>query len=140
MRLFYSLQTIAVALCFVPLPAAWAQQHDARQIAEDAMRHHALSDAQRLAAQCFAEKRGKEACLYEMQTICTGLAIGKYCGLRDEAAQDPVASFAVTSSANLAASQCMEAGKPYEDCIWDLQTACKGLGIGKFCGMVHAHS
>jgi hypothetical protein len=68
------------------------------------------------------------------------LAIGKYCGLREEAAADPAKSFRVTSQAHLAASQCMEGGKPYEDCLWDLQTACKGLGVGKFCGMVHAHS
>ena len=124
---------------FFALPAM-AQQHTPQQIAEDAMRHRALAQAQQLSAQCFADNKGKEACLTEMKTLCIGLAIGKYCGLREEASADPVASFKITSKANTEAARCMEAGKPYEDCIWDLQTTCHGLGIGKYCGMVHSHS
>ena len=115
-------------------------QHDARQIKEDITRHRALAKMQTLSAQCFADNKGKEACMQEMKTICTGLAIGKFCGLKEEATEDPVKSFAATSKAHLAAAQCMESGKPYEDCVWDLQTACKGLGIGKDCGMLHVHS
>jgi len=129
---------VAVA-AFLTLPVA-AQQHTPQQIAEDAMRHRALAQAQEIASQCFANKKGEDVCLAEMNTLCIGLAIGKFCGLRKEAFVDPVASFRITSKANLEAAQCMESGKPYEDCIWDLQTACHGLGIGKYCGMVHSHA
>ena len=99
-----------------------------------------MAQAQQYAAQCFEGNKGKAACLQQMDALCSGLAIGKYCGLREEAAASPVKSFQITSQANLMASQCMEAGKPYEDCLWELQSACKGLGIGKFCGMIHAHA
>lgn len=37
------------------------------------------------------------------------------------------------------AAQCLAAGKPYEDCQKQLQTSCKGLALGKNCGMRHAH-
>lgn len=37
------------------------------------------------------------------------------------------------------AAQCLAAGKSYEDCQKQLQTACKGLALGKNCGMRHAH-
>jgi hypothetical protein len=37
------------------------------------------------------------------------------------------------------AAQCLAAGKPYEDCQKQLQTSCKGLALGKSCGMRHAH-
>jgi hypothetical protein len=115
-------------------------QHDARQIAEDALHHRSLAQAQELSAQCFADKKSREQCLGEIKALCGGLAIGKYCGLKEEAAADPVKSFQATAKAHLTAAQCMETGKPYEDCVWDLQTACKGLGVGKDCGMVHSHA
>ena len=37
------------------------------------------------------------------------------------------------------AAQCLAAGKPYENCQKQLQTSCKGLALGKNCGMRHAH-
>jgi hypothetical protein len=37
------------------------------------------------------------------------------------------------------AAQCLEAGKDAKVCMAELQTACKGLAIGKYCGMKHAH-
>jgi hypothetical protein len=38
-----------------------------------------------------------------------------------------------------AAARCLEAGKPEKECHEELQKACKGVGIGKFCGMKHRH-
>ena len=38
-----------------------------------------------------------------------------------------------------AAAKCLESGKGHDVCQKELQTACKGLGIGKYCGMRHAH-
>ena len=120
--------------------AAFAQEHTPQQVAEDALRHRALAQAQELSAQCFADHKSKDDCITLMKQQCSGLAIGKFCGLREEASTDPVKSFQTTARANKDAAQCMSLGKPDEDCLWDLQTACHGLGIGKFCGMVHSHS
>lgn len=38
-----------------------------------------------------------------------------------------------------AAARCLEARKPHEQCQKDMQAACKGLAIGKYCGMRHDH-
>lgn len=36
-------------------------------------------------------------------------------------------------------AKCLESGKAYDACQQQLQAACKGLGIGKYCGMKHEH-
>jgi hypothetical protein len=38
-----------------------------------------------------------------------------------------------------AAAKCLEAGKPEHECLAQLAKDCKGLGIGKYCGMKHRH-
>ena len=43
------------------------------------------------------------------------------------------------AAAHEAAAQCLESGKGEAQCLKELQTACKGLAIGKYCGMKHAH-
>jgi hypothetical protein len=43
------------------------------------------------------------------------------------------------AGAHEAAARCLEAKQPYDSCLAQLQAACKGLGIGKHCGMKHAH-
>lgn len=43
------------------------------------------------------------------------------------------------AAAHEAAAKCLEAGKTHEQCAKELQAACKGLAIGKYCGMKHEH-
>ncbi len=43
------------------------------------------------------------------------------------------------AAAHDSAAKCLESGKKYDACMKELQTACKGLGIGKHCGMRHEH-
>ncbi len=43
------------------------------------------------------------------------------------------------AAAHEGAAKCLESGKKHEVCEKELQTACKGLGIGKHCGMRHEH-
>ena len=43
------------------------------------------------------------------------------------------------ASAHEAAAKCRESGKDEGVCNKELQAACKGLAIGKFCGMKHEH-
>ncbi|MFO1250349.1 MAG: hypothetical protein U1E77_04205 [Inhella sp.] len=37
------------------------------------------------------------------------------------------------------AARCLESGQPEAQCLKTLQTACKGLAIGKYCGLKHEH-
>ena len=43
------------------------------------------------------------------------------------------------AAAHGAAAQCLQSGRKPDDCNKELQAACKGLALGKFCGMRHAH-
>lgn len=43
------------------------------------------------------------------------------------------------ATAHEAAAKCLESGKKDEVCEKELQAACKGLAIGKYCGMKHVH-
>jgi hypothetical protein len=38
-----------------------------------------------------------------------------------------------------ATARCLEAGKGEKVCLEQLRQDCKGLGIGKYCGMRHQH-
>jgi len=50
-----------------------------------------------------------------------------------------VARHRAIAAAHEAAAKCRESGKDDDVCNKELQTACKGLAIGKFCGMKHEH-
>lgn len=43
------------------------------------------------------------------------------------------------AAAHESAAKCLESGKKHDVCMKELQAACKGLGIGKYCGMKHEH-
>jgi hypothetical protein len=43
------------------------------------------------------------------------------------------------AEAHLNAAKCLESGKSEKDCHAQLAKDCKGLGIGKYCGMKHRH-
>ena len=43
------------------------------------------------------------------------------------------------AAAHEAAAKCLESGKKHDACQRELQAACKGLAIGKYCGMKHEH-
>jgi hypothetical protein len=43
------------------------------------------------------------------------------------------------AAAHESAAKCLESGKNPEQCQKELQAACKGLAIGKYCGMKHDH-
>ena len=43
------------------------------------------------------------------------------------------------AAAHEAAAQCLASGKKHDVCQKELQAACKGLAIGKYCGMKHEH-
>lgn len=43
------------------------------------------------------------------------------------------------AAAHEGAAKCLESGKKHDACMKELQAVCKGLGIGKHCGMRHEH-
>lgn len=43
------------------------------------------------------------------------------------------------AAAHEGAARCLEGGKKEDVCMKELLAACKGLAIGKYCGMKHAH-
>jgi len=56
----------------------------------------------------------------------------------DEVKQD-IADHRAMADAHLSAAKCLEAGKSEKQCLAQLAKDCKGLGIGKYCGMKHRH-
>jgi hypothetical protein len=50
-----------------------------------------------------------------------------------------VADHRAMAEAHLTAAKCLESGKPEKECRAQLIKDCKGLAIGKYCGMQHRH-
>ena len=57
----------------------------------------------------------------------------------DKETQDDIQRHRSMAAAHTAAAQCLAAGKGEKACMAELQLACKGLALGKYCGMRHAH-
>lgn len=57
----------------------------------------------------------------------------------DKEVKQDIARHRAMAAAHAAAAQCLEQGKDEAQCMAALQAACKGLAIGKHCGMRHAH-
>ena len=57
----------------------------------------------------------------------------------DKETKEDIAKHRAIAAAHEAAAKCLEAGKGDDVCNKALQVACKGLAIGKFCGMKHEH-
>ena len=57
----------------------------------------------------------------------------------DKETKEDIAKHRAMAAAHEAAAKCREAGKGEDVCNKELQAACKGLAIGKFCGMKHEH-
>lgn len=57
----------------------------------------------------------------------------------DKEKKEDVARHRAMSAAHEAAAKCLESGKKDEVCEKELQAACKGLAVGKYCGMKHGH-
>jgi hypothetical protein len=53
--------------------------------------------------------------------------------------KEDVARHRAMAAAPEAAAKCLESGKKADACYKELQAACKGLAIGKYCGMKHEH-
>lgn len=57
----------------------------------------------------------------------------------DQETKEDIQRHRAMSAAHEAAAKCLESGKKDDVCEKELQAACKGLAIGKYCGMKHVH-
>lgn len=57
----------------------------------------------------------------------------------DKELAEDAARHRAMAAAHEGAAKCLEVKKDEKVCMTELQAACKGLGIGKMCGMKHAH-
>ena len=57
----------------------------------------------------------------------------------DKETKEDIERHRAMAAAHENAAKCLESGKKDEVCEKELQTACKGLAIGKYCGMKHVH-
>ncbi|MBU3739487.1 MAG: hypothetical protein FGM55_11100 [Rhodoferax sp.] len=57
----------------------------------------------------------------------------------DKETQQDIQRHRAMAAAHEGAAKCLEAGKKEDVCMKELLAACKGLAIGKYCGMKHEH-
>ena len=57
----------------------------------------------------------------------------------DKEIKEDVQRHRAMAAAHEDAAKGLEGGRKPDACVKQLQAACKGLGIGKYCGMRHAH-
>ena len=57
----------------------------------------------------------------------------------DKEAKEDAKRHRTMAAAHEAAARCLEAGKGEKVCLEQLRKDCKGVGIGKYCGMKHQH-
>lgn len=57
----------------------------------------------------------------------------------DKETKEDIQRHRAMAAAHEGAAKCLESGKKDEVCEKQLQAACKGLAIGKYCGMKHVH-
>lgn len=67
---------------------------------------------------------------------CTAIAQSKHGGKEE---QEDAKRHRTMAAAHEAAAKCLEAGKGEKACLEQLRKDCKGVGIGKYCGMKHQH-
>jgi hypothetical protein len=78
--------------------------------------------------------------------IVAGVAICPHAFAQDNAKQPnpeaikrDIADHRALAQVHENAAKCLESGKSEKDCHDQLAKECKGVGIGKYCGMRHRH-
>lgn len=60
-------------------------------------------------------------------------------GDKAQRAKEDIAVHRTIAAAHEKAAKCLESGKSEKECHAHLATECKGIAIGKYCGMRHKH-
>lgn len=82
----------------------------------------------------------KTACLPLWAALVWSLSAATWAQPKlDTHTREDIARHRAMAQAHEEAARCLESGKAEAECLKALQARCKGLGIGKYCGMKHAH-
>ena len=57
----------------------------------------------------------------------------------DKEIKEDISRHRAMAAAHEGAAKCLESAKKPEVCEKELQAACKGLAVGKYCGLKHVH-
>lgn len=68
--------------------------------------------------------------------LSTGAAFAQH---SQKEIQEDIQRHRAMAVAHEGAAKCLEAGKGDKVCLAELAVACKGLALGKYCGLRHAH-
>lgn len=79
------------------------------------------------------------ALLFGSLWVAGGVAMAAKGEHDEKALKQDAARHKAMSQAHEAAARCLESGRKADQCYKELQAACKGLAIGKYCGMKHEH-
>ena len=73
--------------------------------------------------------------------VCAGwpVAYAQQAQHADKETKEDIARHRAMAAAHESAAKCLESGKKDEVCEKELQASCKGLAVGKYCGMKHVH-
>ena len=72
--------------------------------------------------------------------VLAGLAFAAFAQSKlDEHTRKDIERHRLMAAAHEEAARCLESGKKESECVKALQARCKGLAIGKYCGMKHEH-
>jgi hypothetical protein len=82
------------------------------------------------------------AVVLAMAGLAVGVGVGNAVAASthtDKERTEDVTRHKAMAAAHEAMANCLASGKDENLCLGELQVACKGLGIGKYCGMKHVH-
>lgn len=77
--------------------------------------------------------------LLSLTALCTGAAIAQGHGHSKKQLDEDIMDHRTMADAHRKAAECLEAGKPEKECRAQLAKDCKGVGIGRGCGMKDRH-
>lgn len=80
----------------------------------------------------------------KLASVCAAALLGltlsaAYAQHSDKDKKEDINRHRAMAAAHEAAAKCLESGKKDEVCEKELQASCKGLAVGKYCGMKHVH-
>ncbi|MDZ4162591.1 MAG: hypothetical protein U1D28_12015 [Burkholderiales bacterium] len=71
--------------------------------------------------------------------VCLGTASALAQTHTDKERAEDIARHRAMAAAHERAAACLASTRDEKACLAELQAACKGLAIGKYCGMRHVH-
>ncbi|MEY2682900.1 MAG: hypothetical protein RJA09_44 [Pseudomonadota bacterium] len=74
-----------------------------------------------------------------LATVALAFAAPAWSQHSDKEIQEDIKRHRAMAQAHEGMAKCLEQGKGEKVCTEQLQQACKGLALGKSCGMRHAH-